>query len=211
MSVSKFQELAKEYDNSESIAVNVIKGKIPLPDIFEGLESKAARVKYKSAKVLRYISQKKPKMLYPHFGFFVKLMDEDNKILKWNAIDIIANLNSADSDCLFEGIFTKFYDKLKEGNLITSGHVIESSSTIIKAKPELKGKIIKIILRQDTLPLPTEECRSIIGGKTIKVLSDCYDQIDNKKELQDFVIKQLQSQRQATRKKAEAFLKKHSR
>jgi hypothetical protein len=211
MSISKFREQEKESDNSESISMNVIKGKIPLSDIFEGLNSKTARVKYKCAKILRYISQKKPEMLYPRFDYFVSLLDTQNQILKWNAIDIIANLNCVDSDRRFEKVFLKFYNKLKEGSLITSGHIIESSANIIKARPELKGKITEILLQQDDLPLPTEECRSIIGGKTIKLLSDCYDQIDNKKEIVDFVIKQLQSQRPATRKKAGVFLKKHSR
>jgi hypothetical protein len=210
MTVSKFQELEKDYDNSESIALNLIKGKVSLSDIFEGLSSRASRVKYKSIKVLRSVSRKKPEMLYPNFGHFVKLMGNENNIFKWNSIDIIANLSSVDSNCLFEEIFDKFYDQLKEGNLITSAHVIESSLNVIKSKPELKGKILEIILSQKNLPLPTEECRSILAGKTIKVLSDCYDLVDNKTEIVDFVTSQLQSQRPATRKKAEAFLKKHS-
>lgn len=195
------EELEKREDNSEQIAAGIITGKIAMGDIFEGVDSKIARVKFRSAKILRYLSENKPEMLYPYFNFFVRLMETDNKILKWNAMNIIANLSSIDSNLLFEEIFDKFYNMLNEGNLITSSHIVEKSANIINAKPDLKGPIIKLLLQVETIPLPTEECRSIICGKTIEVLSSSYDQIANKKRVFDFVSKQLRSQRSATRKK----------
>lgn len=50
------------------------------------------KVKFKSAKILTLVSRNDPKKLYPKIDFFIDLMDSENSILKWNAIDVIANL-----------------------------------------------------------------------------------------------------------------------
>ncbi len=209
MKSGKFRDLERETDNSLEIANNVIQGKFDLSDVFEGLNSDNSRAKFKSAKVLRTISEKKPDILYPYFDFFDDLMGSQNQIIKWNAIDIVANLTSVDADKKFERIFDKFYGLLAEGSLITSGHVVEKSAEILKTKKDLRDKVFKIILRVEAIPLPTEECRAIICGKMINVLSSSFDKIVDKKGTIDFVKRQLGSQRSGTRKKAETFLKKH--
>jgi len=179
-----------------------------LRQLLDGFSSSIARVRFGSAKVLRIISERGPESLYSYWEFFVRLLDSENNILKWNAMDIISNLTRVDSDCRFEGLFKKFYGYLYEGSLITAGHVVDNSGTIALAKPGLWAKITNELLKTEEVPLPTEECRNILIGKVLEVFDVYYDKIKDKEEIVSFVKRQLNTSRRATRVKAEKLLKK---
>ena len=202
-------ELDKKNDKSESLATTVMRYPQKLGAVMGGVSSEKARVKFRSVKVLRIISEKDAKLLYPKMDFFVRLLDSDNNILRWNAMDIISNLVTVDSENRFDGIYKKFYGLLHEGNLITAAHVVDNSGKIANARPDLQGKITGELLRIGKVPLPTEECRNIIIGKTISSFDEYFDKIQDKDEVISFVRGQLKNRRNSTRARAEKFLKKN--
>ena len=197
---SKPEILAEKAANNS----NLLRG------IFNGMSSSDAKVKFKSAKVLVLISKKTPQKVYPRFDLFVDLLSNENSILKWNAIDAIANLASVDVDKRFEKIFARFFGLLREGSLITAAHVVASAGKIVNAKPNLESRITKELLRVDKIKLPTEECRNILAGYIVLSFGEYFDKIQDKDDVISFVKKQVKSSRNATRTKAAKFLKKHS-
>jgi len=199
-----------ENSEAEDLAEKAIRDPSLLLEIFDGISSSNPKLKFKSAKILTFISKKDPQTLYPKIDFFINLLDSENNILKWNAIDIIANLVSVDVDKRFDKIFGKFYGLLQEGSLITAAHVVDNSGKIAVAKPNLESKITNELLKVEKIQLPTEECRNILAGKTILSFYQYYEQAQNKGEIISFVKRQLSSSRRATRAKAERFLKKYS-
>ena len=202
------REIEKKGAEATDIADKVIKNPDLLLVLLNGISSATARIKFGSAKILRMISDRAPELLYPSFEFFVSLLDSDNNILKWNAMDIIGNLTKVDSHNEFNRLFKKFFGYLYEGGLITAGHVVDNSAKIALAKPELQDEITKELLKVGKIPLPTEECRSIIVGKTINAFYVYCDEIEDKDEIISFVKRQVNNQRNATRSKAERFLKR---
>ena len=58
------------------------------------LSSNDPKIKYGCAKNLLVAAKENPAEIYPHLDFFVKLLDSENRILKWTAIDIIGYLAS---------------------------------------------------------------------------------------------------------------------
>ena len=205
---SILDKLEERETKVEELAEEAIKNKELLHELFNGVSSANPRIKFGSAKILRIISERNPKMLYPSMEFFVNLLDGGNNILKWNAMDIIANLTVVDSHNKFHRLFKKFYGYLYEGSLITAGHVVDNSGTIALAKPELQDEITKELLRVEEIPLPTEECRNILIGKTMKAFDVYYDKIKEKDEVISFVKRQLKNSRKATKAKAEKLLEK---
>lgn len=203
------EELAK--NKPEDLAEKTARDSSLLLEVLDGVSSSNSRVKFKCAKVLTLISKDKPQKLYPKIDFFIKLLDSKNQILKWNAIDIIGNMVSVDVEKKFERIFGKFYGLLQEGSLITAGHVVASSGKIANAKPHLESKITKELLETQKIRLPTEECRNILTGHTILAFDQYFDKIRNKDEVISFVKRQLSNSRNATKVKAERFLRKHAR
>jgi hypothetical protein len=202
-------KLEKKEVEDEELAEEATKSKESLNVLLDGISSANPKVKFRSAKILRMISEKNPKLLYRSWDFFVKLLDNENNIIKWNAIDIIANLTRVDSHNKFDRLFKKFYGALLcEGSLITAGHVVGGSGIIVRARPELEHKITKELLNVEKLPLPTEECRNILVGHAIKAFDAYLNQIEDKDEISSFVKRQLSNSRRATRAKAEKLLTK---
>ena len=183
-----------------------------LTPVFEGVLSDKARVKFGCAKILFIMSKKHPKKLYTKIDFFIELLDHENNIIKWNAIDILANLTVVDKKEKFEDIFSKYYDLIDDDAMVTVAHVVENSGVIAKAKPSLTKPITDNLLKIEKLkvkPKLTSECKNILYGKTINAFDSYYDQIENKKEVLSFVKRQLKSTRLSTKVKAEKFLKKY--
>jgi hypothetical protein len=202
------RELEKKGNNAEQIAEKVLQKLSLIPEVLLGISSASSTVRFKCAKILSIISQAKPDVLYSNFEFFENLLDSKNNIIKWNAIDIIANLTKVDDGNKFDCIFNKYYKLLNEGSLITAAHVVENSGKIARAKPYLKERIVTEILRVMEIPLPTSECRNIIAGKAITIFSQCPELAKDKPMVISFVTSQLNSTRNATKKKAEAFLRR---
>jgi len=193
---------------TEGNAKEIMENPEMLRELLAGVCSKNPKIKFGSAKVLRTISKRNPGMLYSEWGFFVNLLDGGNNILKWNAMDIIANLTRVDSRNEFNKLSKKFCGYLYEGSLITAGHVVDNSGKIALSKPDLQDEITKELLKAEKIPLPTEECRNILIGKTITAFQVYYDKIKDKEAVVSFVKRQLNNSRHATKNKAEKFLKK---
>ena len=204
-------ELGKKETKAADIVYKVVKNPDLLPELLNGISSATTIIRFASAKILRIISEKKPEILYPSMDFFVNLLDSKNNILKWNAMDIIANLTTIDTDNKFNRVFKKFYGYLHDGSLITAGHVVDNSGKIALVKPEFQDEITKELLKVEKIPLPTEECRNILIGKIIKTFDVYYGEVkDNghKDKMISFVKSQLDNPRNATKAKAERFLRK---
>jgi len=195
---------------TEDVVEKVIEHPELLSELLTGIHSVNPRIRFESAKVLRIISGRKPEMLYAQREVFVNLLDSENNILKWNAIGIIANLTTIDPHNEFDRLFKKFYGLLHEGSLITAGHVVDNSAKIALSKPKLQEEITKELLKVEKIPLPTEECRNILIGKTINAFQLYYDKINDKDAVISFVKRQLNNPRNATKVKAEKFVKRFS-
>ena len=203
--------LGKKGIEAEDLADKVSRNPDLLPEILDGVSSAEARLRFNSAKILRIISEKQPKILYSKIEFFVDLLDSENNILKWIAIDIIGNLASVDSENKIDRIFRKFYDLLSDESMITAGHVIDNSGKIAVAKPYLQDRITEKLLKVEKIEYKTSECRNILLGKVISSFDKYIDQFENKKKMISLVRRQLKNSRKATRAKAEKFLNNQSK
>ncbi len=210
MSESKLlQKIAQAEVNKESIADKIITKSELLPEVLEGLSSDKPNVKYGCAKVLNIISEKEPKILYPKIDFFISLLDNDNNILKWNAILIIANLTAVDSKNEFEKNFDKYFASISGPVMITAANVVKGAAKIALTKPKLIEKITRELLKVEKAKYATTECRNVALGHTIKSFDQFFNQIKDKEPVTRLIRKQLKNTRNATKRKAEKFVKKY--
>jgi hypothetical protein len=211
MDIQKFMaEVSMKINTADQLEREIEKNTSLIPAAIEGLNSPEGRIKFKFAKILNLLSRKKPAALYPYFKHFEELLESPNKILKWNALDILAQLSAVDSDHKFRRIMTSYYDCLKEGDLITAAHVVENSAVIVKAVPDRESEITTSLADVERLTLPTEECRNILRGKVIHTFEQYFAQSANKRTMLNFAQKQLTNSRPATQKKAANFVKQYS-
>lgn len=202
-------KIDQKEDLSKDITQEVLNNPQMLPEILKMLSSTTARVKFRSAKILKMISAKNPKLLYPNIDLFIELLDSGNKIIIWNAMDIIANLSSVDTEGKINEILEKYYHFLDDESMITAAHVVDNSWKIVKAKPEYEKKVTDKLLEIEKTPRD-KECQNILLGKAILSFDKYFHEIGDKEAVNELIKRQLDNSRNATKIKAERFLNKHS-
>ncbi len=174
----------------------------------DNLLSDDPKIKYGSAKKTIAISKENPAELYPGFDFFVKLLESENQIIKWTAIQIIGYLSRVDKNKKVDNLLPRLIDFLNCGKMITANNTILSLSEIVSHKPEYQERIISELLKVENYNYETAECRNITLGKVILALGKFKEQIKNRKEVLDFLERQTANTRNATKKKAHELLDK---
>jgi hypothetical protein len=206
------EKLGKNQINAEELIQEVKNDFNLMPEVIKGISSDNPRIKFGCAKTLNKISEDHPEKIYDKIDFFIELLDHKNNILKWNAMDILANLAKVDKDKKFDEIFKKYYDLINDNSMVTIGHVVDNSGKIALAKPYLSSKITNELLKIEKIPTKTHvtgECKNILYGKVMLTFDQYFNHIENKKEVFSFVRRQIKNTRPATKAKAEKFLNKN--
>ena len=202
-------QIARKKSDKDAIADKVVRQPELLAEVFEGLKSDTPEIKYGCSKVLRLVSERKPAVLYPSLDLFVGLLDCDNSFLKWDAARIVGNLAAVDSRKRIERMLDRYLQPIRGDVMITAANVIGSAAKIALAKPGLADKIARQILKVEKAEYQTAECRNVAIGHAITSLDRFFDLISQKQAVVRFVRRQLTNRRNAVRKKATEFLKRH--
>lgn len=181
---------------------------------FEKLESPDIKGKYAFVRALLVAGKENPKALYPYLAKIIGMLDSKNTIVTWAAIELLGNLIGVDKDHKIKALLPRLYMYLNTGGMITANHAVAALSEIAKVELGFQDEIIGELLKTEGYEYDTDECRNIVYGTIIKGMNTCYPVIreeKTKKKVFEFIRKQQGNTRNATKKKAEAFLKKYSR
>jgi hypothetical protein len=184
-----------------------MKEKISLED----LSSKSPKVKYDCARKLLITAENNPISLYSDFDYFATLINSENRIIKWTAIDIIGHISRVDKGNKIDKMIGKLFNLLDSGELITANHAISALSNIALARPQYQNKITDELLKVEYYNYDTDECRNIAIGKVILALELYFGNLLGNKRVIEFIKRQTTNARSATSKKAEHLLKKLSK
>jgi len=182
-----------------------------IPLLLEGVAHQKAAVRYGCSKVLMDLSEENPEKLYPHFNFFVNMLDSKYRILTWTALAIIANLTKTDTDNKFDAIFGKYYSFLDKKYMVAVANVVGNSGKIALAKPYLVPEITNELLKVEHLsitPHLTDECKRVIIQQAINTFYEFFDRIAQKEQVLSFVQLHVDSPRKKLKTSAEKFLQK---
>jgi hypothetical protein len=202
-------ELDKKDVDVASLAKRVLEDMEVLPELLDGILASKDFIRFNSFKVLLFISEEHPEVLYPRWDFFSALLDSDNSYQQYIAIYLISSLARADDSARLEGIFDKLYSILDGEGTITAAHLARNSGKIARAKPKLRARITERLLNIDRNHRGKQ--KELIKGHAIEALDEYFEEAENQPEILEFVRKQLQSQSPKTRKLAREFLKKRDR
>jgi len=208
--IEVFDKLSNRELTADEMAEVVLSDMKLLPFIFEGVSSKNKRIKNATAKILRTVSYSYPGKLYPRFDFFIEHMNGDDTILKWLAIDTIANMAMVDKKNKIDALLPRYYELLSDKSMITAGHSIDSLGIIARYKPKQRIKITEKLMTVKNIKLGPE-CRNILLGKCIMAFDRYADEMDDISGMIEFAKKESRNGRPATAKKARAFIGKHDK
>ncbi len=170
--------------------------------------SKTPMIKYASTKKAIAISKEDPSELYPDFDFFVELLNSENQIIKWTAIQVIGNLSKVDKKKKVDKLLPKLISFLNCGKMITANNTILALSEIALNKPEYQEMIVKEFIKVEQYSYNTSECRNVALGKVILALGKFKDKIKDRKDILEFLERQTNNTRDSVKKRAIKLLEK---
>jgi hypothetical protein len=200
-------ELNRKNVNVKKVAQDALEDKAILADLLEGVLAKKEKIRFNCFRVLLFISEKHPRVLYTQWDFFMRLLHSDNTYLKYIAIYIIANLTLDDPEGKFERVFNRYYALLDDKSMIPASHVAANSTKIAEAKPHLQTRIVNRLLSVDKTHHKPER-KDLIKSYVIEAFAELIKGASNKKKMIEFVKEQLEAKSPKTRKKAKEFLRK---
>jgi hypothetical protein len=93
--------------------------------------------------------------------------------------------------------------------MITAANTIRAAGKIARAKPRFADKIVRALLQVEAANYQTPECRNVALGHVLLSLDLFFEHIRDPQPVVAFVERQLRNRRNAVRRRAAAFLKKH--
>ena len=208
--ISIHEELEEKGNKAaDDIARWAIKDGTLLEDLFDAANSSNKKIKNAAAKALKLISETEPVKLCPSFGFFADLIERDDTILRWIGMDVIGNLSYVDTDNrLGKKLLGRLLSFLSDEAMITAAHSIDNLWKIALNKPQYQKQITAELLKVDSVARH-QQCHNILAGRRILAFAECFDVMDDieRGQVASFARGHLKNSRNATRKKAEKFLK----
>jgi hypothetical protein len=174
--------------------------------LLAGLESTEKRTKLAASKALRDLSRERPAAVYPHFERFARLLDDQNNVLKWNAILTLAHLAPVDADGRLEAILDRYLAPIDGPVMITSANTIKGAAMIAAARPNLAARIAAAIMRVEKARYATPECRNVAIGHALEALRSMRGA-----EARELAKRHLRNPRAATAKKAAGICKSNAK
>ena len=179
-----------------------------MEELLAAVPSGQARVKLGAIKALRVLSESLPDAVYPHFDFFASLLRNENSILRWNSMLVLGNLAPVNGKRKLDRMIDEYLAPISGHLMIDAASTMRGAAAIAEAKPYLADQVARRILKVERATYQTPECRNVAIGHAINFLDRLFPMLTRKRSIQLFVSRQVDNSRAATRKKAEAFLRK---
>lgn len=193
---------------------DVLADKETLDALFEIVSTEKSSIKYSCTKVIRMVSERNPELLYRYFAVIAQWLEHENSFIKWDGIQILANLVAVDGEDKFSSIYSDYFGLIERPQMITAANVIGNAWKIVLARPEWESDITNRLLNVPKIIYfhkgePSPECNRIACGHVLTCFEQYFDDSMNQTALLAFAHSQLTNPRKAVAKKADKFLKSH--
>ena len=162
--------------------------------------------RYAAGKSLITTAEKCPLCVYPHFSALAVLLGSESKIIRWNALRILAALARVDTGNKIAGILDDYLGFISGGNMISAAHAIVGAGHIACARPEFLPRILPAILQVESATYETPECRNIAIAHALDALKALWPAVGGKAAVRAFVERQKANSRPTAARRAWALL-----
>ena len=195
--VDKFVHLALSDDRARD---EIVKQMVTHPHIM---------VYYHCYYVVDKASRQRPDLFYPYWPEIAALLQHPNSYHRDFALTVIANLTQVDQDDRFAGIYDDYFAHVNDDKFMTGQCCIQNSVKIFRHKPELRERILALLLDMDRCCTYTEKQKAVLRADILDVLDEVYAEVQDKPEVNAFIENSISSLSPKTRRKAKDFVKKY--
>lgn len=189
--------------------LNVNPGEIPY--LIENLKSSEDNLRFNSFVLAQSIARDEGTLLYPFWQDLAEMLKDSNNFFRSIAIQILAALCTVDQENKFEFIKDDYFSHLHSGSIMTIRYLIQSTSAIFLAKPNLRPFLMSILLHIEKHVNLKPERIDLLRNDILVVFEEIWEKIDNKEPLIEFAEKAIQVKSLKTKKQAKEFLKKYKK
>ena len=212
-------ELMESYIKSKDMEglVEVLKEEpIRIKGLFEKIKTDKGSGKFFLEKSIRLLSEKDPRLVYPYFSEIAELIQSPNNFIKWGAMITISNLIEVDEENRFEPLFEEYFSLLNDDSMITAGNVASNAWKFIRKNPDWEKEITERLMKvKGNIYLykgePSPECNNIMVGHVLGCFDQYYEVSRLREKMIAFAQSEVDNPRKSVARKAQAFLKNHSR
>jgi len=158
--------------------------------------------RFAAGKALVVTAEKAPERVYPGFDAVAALLGSDSRIVRWNAMQILARLAGVDKEGKIDEVLDAFIRFIKGGNMVTAANAINGLARIVLARPDLIERTLPAMLGVENESYETPECRNVAIGHALKALAELWPLVSSRPEVAAFVKRQQGNTRAAVARKA---------
>lgn len=182
--------------------------------LFEIVRSEHSALRYSCSKVLRILSEQQPDKIYPYFGDAANWLQNPNSFIKWDGIQILANLAAVDTQHRFASVYEEYFGLIRDSKMVTAANVAGNAWKIVQAVPAWENDITQRLLEVPQIVYlhhgePSPECNRVMCGHVLDCFDRYFDLSKHQQAMLAFAHSQLNSSRKSVAKKAARFLKSH--
>jgi len=177
-----------------------------VPAAVERMSAPSGAARFAAGKALAVTAGKDPARVYPHLDAITALLESDSKVVRWNAMQIIAALAPVDAAHKLDAHLETYLAFIRCGNLISAANAIQGAGKIAQCRPDLLGRIVPALLEVEDAAYETSECRNVAIGQTLDALRSLGPNVCRRPEVADFVHRQRSNARAAVARCAERMV-----
>ena len=174
--------------------------------VIASMSQPTGTARFAAGKSLVITAEKQPDRIYPHFGAIASLLHSECKIVRWNAMRILALLSAVDTQQKLTNILETYFAFIPGPNMITAANAIRALGIVAQNRPELLDRIIPAILQVENAAYDTSECRNVAIGHALDVLRELRPEVNRRPEVEGFIRRQQSNSRAAVARRAKAML-----
>ena len=174
-----------------------------VPGAVRTMAAPSGTARFEAGKALSVTAEKDPSRIYPHFDAIAALLQSDCKIVRWNAMAILAALAPVDRDGKLESLLDTYLAFIGGHNLISAANTIRAAGKIGLARPHLLDRIVPAVLAVEAAVYETPECRNVAIGHVLDTFSELGPGVCRRTEVAEFIRRQRTNTRDAVARRAE--------
>jgi hypothetical protein len=154
-------------------------------------------------------SRERPELFYPYWDSVASLLEHANSYHRDFALTILANLTQVDHRDLFCEVFGDYFGHIDDEKFMTGQCCVQNSVKILVSKPELRDRIVALLLDVDHLCAYTEKQKALLRCDVMEVLDSIYEKVNDRDGANEFIRANVGSISPKARRKAKELVRRH--
>lgn len=196
------QKLSKKKASKKKPAFRML-SQAQVPAAVERMSAPSGATRFAAGKALAGTAGKDPARVYPHLDAIAALLKSSSKVVRWNALQIIAALAPADDEHKLDAHLETYLAFIRGDSLISAANAIQGAGKIAQGRPDLLGRIVSALLEVESASYETTECRNVAIGHTLDALRGLGPDVCRRPEVAAFVRRQRSNTRASVSRCAE--------